>query len=254
MKIAVYTAAWKSMKIAVCTAVWKRHALTHLFYQWTAQLTRWWADHEVFTIAAGSHDPVHEQLAATHGVDYLDAPNEPLGAKFNAVLARAREREADAVLIMGSDDVFDEMTAAAYMRYLTPGTYVGLQDFWCYDVQNEQLGYWPGYSRDRRWLEPAGSGRLLTRTYLDPLDWALWDDTKHRGMDHSAFERMTAAGLPHPALLNVRAIGGCALAVKSGTNLWPYQQIGPRPEPDLSALDRLPRGLREGVLALDWAE
>lgn len=229
------------MKIAVCTAVWRRPRVTRFFYEWTRHVAHWWAPHEVQVIAAGSESG-HVHLAREYGVTYCDAPNEPLGAKFNATLSAARG--ADLVLIMGSDDVFDERIASAYQPYMSPTAYVGLQDFWFYELRHRQLGYWPGYSRQARWLEPAGSGRLMGRDLLDLLEWQLWDPSAHRGMDHSAFRRLQEYGVAHPALLNARALGGLALAIKSDTNIWKYSQIAPRPEPDHGVMERLPTPLR----------
>lgn len=240
------------MRIAVCTAVWQRHDVTEVFYRWTHHLRAWWAPHDLTVIAAVSEDPAHEALAARYDVDTVDVPNEPLGRKFNAALAVAREQAVEAVLIMGSDDVFDEQTAGAYLPYLETGAYVGLQDFYFYEVKTGRFGYFPGYSREARWLEPVGSGRLMPAAFLDRLDWQLWDPDTHRGMDHSAFSRLKECGIPHPALLNVRALGGIAVSIKTATNLWAFDRINPQIEPSAAAMNRLPGPLGTAIRELVW--
>lgn len=235
------------MHVAVITAVWRRYMLTALYWRWAAHLTRWWAAHQVDLIAAVSDDE-HEQLAVKAGAVAVRVPNHPLGAKFNAALTAARDRGADAVLVMGSDDFLCERVAGALLAAALAGApYVGLEDLYFLDGRTGYLRYWRGYRPPRRG-EPAGCGRLLSRALLDQCDWQLWAPGIHKGMDHSAMR--TAAAIARPTLLNVRALGGCAVDVKTTENIDKFEPgHGPQVATD-EILERLPPDLVRGLEAL----
>lgn len=229
------------MRIAVCAAVWRRYKITAAYWRFVAHLREWWSAHEVVAVAAGSDDPNHAQMAIAAEAEYIDVPNQPLGRKYNAMLGAANRQRVDAVMVMGSDDVFSEEVALALLPYLERDKpYVGLKDLYFYDTVMHRLGYWPGYDQRHRRGEPAGCGRILPRVYLDAVNWRLWDPAQHRGVDHSSFVRLQARGIGYPELVTVKDIGGCAVDLKGPDNLWTMQQVGPRPEPDLSALLKLP--------------
>ena len=190
-------------------------------------------------------------MALAAGAQYIDVPNHPLGAKFNSTLTLAREHEVDAVCVMGSDDVFCERVARAYHPFLNePTPYVGLLDLYFYVLRSRRMGYWAGYHQAHRIGEPAGCGRVIPRAYLDALDWRLWNETQNRGVDHSSFKRLADAVIPHPRLIGVRELDGCAVDLKNGDNLWTYEQVGPKDEPDASVLERLPADIREAIAAM----
>ena len=241
------------MRIALVTAVWQRHGITALFWQWAQQLRSWWPEHDVLFVAAGSDDPRHEAMAHLAGAVYVNAPNDPLGGKFNAAVAAARSLHPDALLIMGSDDVFCRGVADAYRPYLADrAVLVGLEDFSFYDTADGRLGYWGGYQELRRLGEPAGSGRVVGAAWLDRMGWQVWDGHEHEGMDHSAFRRLHEVGAPPYTLITSRE-HGIALALKSAVNLWSYDHIlghaaGLRT--DRSPLDGLDISLRIGLAAL----
>ena len=228
------------MRIELVTCVWQRPVITAAFWQFVAHLRAWWAPHELHVIAAGSEEPEQEAMAREAGAEYLNVPNRPLGRKFNATLQAARTHQPDAVLIMGSDDVFCERTARAYLPFFEDIPYVGLKDFYFYHTVDGRFGYWGGYVTQRRLGEPAGGGRVLPAGHLEHLDWRLWADGKDRGMDHSAFQRLRDVGIEFPPLISCRALEGCAVSLKGPVNLWTLEQVRPTPQDDVSPLQCLP--------------
>ena len=233
------------MKIVLVTCVWQRHVITAAFWRFVAHLRTWWEPHELHVIAAGSEEPEQEEMAREAGVEYLNVPNRPLGRKFNATLQAARCHEPDAVLIMGSDDVFCERIAQAYLPFFTETPYVGLEDFYFYHTVDGWFGYWGGYKMARRRGEPAGGGRVLPAVHLDHLDWQLWADGKDHGMDHSAFQRLREVGIEHPPLISCRALEGCAVSLKGPVNLWSMEQVQPKLQDDATPLQQLPADVLE---------
>ena len=228
------------MKIVLITCVWQRPIITAAFWRFVLHLRDWWTPHELHVIAAGSDEPDQETMARQADAEYLNVPNRPLGRKFNATLQAARRHQPDAVLIMGSDDVFCETTAGAYLPFLTEAPYVGLKDMYFYHTVDGRFGYWGGYITQRRRGEPAGGGRILPAAHLEHLDWQLWANGKDRGMDHSAFQRLRDVGIDFPPLISCRALEGCAVSLKGPVNLWALEQVRPKAQKDVSPLQRLP--------------
>jgi hypothetical protein len=175
-----------------------------------------------------------EELAHAFGIQTVRHRNEPLGAKFNAALRAARELDhPDYVLIMGSDDFFCGVVAdvLAAMAAAHLGS-LGLQDLYFADLDTGVMGYWPGYHpvvQAHRQLESAGCGRLLDRHTLEAVDWSLWQDDRHKGMDLTHVARMQECGAWPVRLINVKALGGVAIDCKTAENLWSFQEVGPLP-------------------------
>lgn len=259
------------MKVTLITAVWQRQALTEVFWRWTAHLRDWWGDiADVALVAVGSDDPIHERLAAQAGAIYGDVPNTPLGRKWNAALKLARQTKPDAVLVMGSDDVFCASTAAAYRRYLANFPFTGLADFYYYHTLDGRAGYFPGYRRPERAGEPSGSGRLIPAEFLQRLGWELWNPKpwfrkhagyrrglKNHGVDHYSFQRLKLV-TDHPPCILLRTIDGTAVSLKGQGNLWQFEHTHPRPLPNGETteqmLERLPADVLAGIRALRPAE
>ena len=238
------------MRVALCTCVWQRHDVTAVFWSAYRHLCEWWADHEVVPVVAVSDDPVHRELAPAETV-FREMPNEPLGRKFNATLTAARELGADVICITGSDDLMCERVAGALERHIAAATpYVGLRDLYFHETWTGRTGYWPGYRSPHRIDEPAGCHRLIRREVLDQLGWRLWEDARHRGMDHSSFQSLRSVGVKAAALVTVRDLDGCAVDLKSATNLWDYDHVKPQTLSDDTILDHLPADVRTMIRGL----
>ena len=232
----------------MCTAVWRRHAITRVFWDWFAHLETWWAEHELVAVVGESGDPQHQAMLPP-GATLVSPPNQPLGAKFNATLTAARALEADAILIMGSDDLFCARTAQALLEAYPATQYSALRDLYFCDTPTGRLGYWQGYHQPLRIGEPAGCGRLLGAKYLDACEWKLWKDAMTRGMDHSSFRTLKAVNA-NPTLVTVKTIRGMAVDLKGPDNLWNFRQVGAVPCDASVTLDRLPADLVAAIDAL----
>jgi hypothetical protein len=221
----------KRPHIALLTAVWRRVALTEVVFAHYAQMTHDVKDRvRLSLVAVGSEGYVSKRRADRYGWTYVEYPNAPLGAKWNAGLPAVRALEADAILIVGSDDLLNAPVIETYAKALREGVrYMGLQDLYFYDQPSDRTVHWPGYT-GKRAGESAGLGRCIHRSYLDAVDWTLWEDTREHGLDGSM--RTTLAPLlDEPARAPERRAYRCgdhgmmAVDVKTRTNMWQFSHF-----------------------------
>lgn len=214
--------------IGLLTAVWRRPALTEIVFAHYAQMTHDVKDEvRMSLVAVGSEGFASKRRADRYGWGYVEYPNYPLGAKWNAGLPALRDLGVDAVLIVGSDDLLNAAAVLRYGRALRDGVrYVGLQDLYFYDQPTDRTIHWPGYD-DERAGESAGLGRCIHRSYIEAVAWKLWDDEKEHGLDGSMREILSPI-LDDPARAAERVAWRCgehgimAVDVKTRTNMWQF--------------------------------
>lgn len=126
-----------------------------------------------------------------------------LGFKWNYGFIVAKELNPDAILYVGSSDWVTDNWIDSLSEYLNGADYVGVQDYYLahfefnvpydksqkYDDLSEQLnrvrvGHWIGYSGPRMG-EPIGIGRLLSRKFLDRINFMPFDNNLNKNLDHS---------------------------------------------------------------------
>lgn len=170
------------MKITVVVPIWRRQALTKLCVDYWTGWNVEWADLD-FVIVASPGDEVPEFAG---DVDVIERPNSPLGAKFNAGIRRAYEREASYVMIMGSDVLVKDSLFEEYRAAIDVGAqFVGVYDTYLYDVDLASAFYWPGYTNHRRG-EVIGPGRLYARSLLRKWECRIYPEKLDRNLDGGA--------------------------------------------------------------------
>ena len=211
-------------------------------------------------VAVGSEGAVSREVAERHGVLYLEHPNQPLGAKWNAGLAALEARDVEAVVVVGSDDLVQPELLRLYAEHLRRGArFVGLLDAYFLDLPAWQLFYWEGYSWARLG-ESGGLGRCIARPWLEAVGWRLWDGELERGLDRSMEARLTPLMRAAPRtveLLHARDHGMVPLDIKTSTNLWSMQQVADsaplRPVPFALLEDTYPALVVAGLATLRGA-
>ena len=78
--------------ILILTCLWRRHALAQRMFA-CARVAIESTSLEVGLLAVGSEGRQTERLCEEAGAHYVEYPNAPLGAKWNAALSAAREYE-----------------------------------------------------------------------------------------------------------------------------------------------------------------
>lgn len=180
------------MKLAIVTAIWKRPKLTRRVLEYYRDIIDGLPD-SVYAglIVAGSEGKDSREIAADLADVYVEVPNDPLGAKWNAAAEAAKEFEPDAILAVGSDDLASRELIEHYMK--DPTTPQGVTDTFIVDLLNGKSIHWPGYV-GRREGEPVGAGRWMPKAMLDTLDWKPWSPHVNKNLDGSLQQRMAEGG------------------------------------------------------------
>lgn len=140
-------------------------------------------------VVVGSEGEDSAALAGRH--HYVESPNLPLGAKFNAGFLRARDLDPDYVMVLGSDTFFRpsvwKMARVSYME--SNPDMLGYLDLYMYDLNTREAVYWAGYKGVREG-EPIGPLRMLSHRLLEHLEWAPYDPTLSRNLDASMTKKL----------------------------------------------------------------
>lgn len=194
------------MRLGVLTAVWKRPEITafclgHMTNRRITGLT-------LVPIAAVSEDVDYGPI----GWGQVHHSNEPLGAKWNAGMKLMREREVDAVLIMGSDDIIND-AALEFYRDSTPD-FGSLGQMYVYDsASGACVNLYRGC---------MGAGRFIMAPMLDKCDWAPWDPNKNRSID-----KCVDASLGMSPIIAQSSLAK-VMDIKTSVNMWSYEYISQR--------------------------
>jgi hypothetical protein len=206
----------------------------------------------------GSDPLTTAPLAALVNAGYSDHPNSPLGSKHNFGLAslrmwyrpkqnQTREPEPaypDAVVLIGSDDLLNReyfvmarnrMTRRTSSIPSEPLDVLGLRDLHVYELSSGRLLYTKGYRKFASSLDATiGCGRAFRWTFLERMNWTLWDGNRERSLDQSTV-RLVREELRAALHNSVEAVVGLpegvvAVDVKSGDlaggrNIWSFGEL-----------------------------
>lgn len=217
--------------IALLTCMWQRPELTRLVFNNYASIqNRLRGILDLHLIAVGSEGTASRDLAEERGFTYVEYANSPLGAKWNGGMDAVRASGADAMIVVGSDDLLNTELFAVYARLLADGyVFAGLCDTYFWDLSTRHLALWRGYSGGRKG-EPMGLGRLIHRDLLDKMDWQPWDGTLEKALDFSMMLKLEPF-LCDPGLSGRMAVLSCLegdfapVDVKGGENMWGFEHV-----------------------------
>ncbi len=216
------------VKITVLTCVWKRPRLTRFVMSHYASMRdQLKGVVEIDLLAVGSEGESSRQLAEPFGFAYIEFPNRPLGAKWNAGLRAIQRTETEAVVIAGSDDLVN----AEYFQLVGRGTkaglsFIGLVDMYFLDLKTRRLVLWKGYHSDRAG-DPIGLGRCLGRHVLDEANWQLWENHVESSLDAN-MAKVIGPLLTRShqcALLHTESDSAIGIDIKSDTNMWSFDEM-----------------------------
>lgn len=235
----------KPPTLALLTCLWQRHELTDLVLGWYHRVQRELAGRcDLRLMAVGSEGDTSRSLAESNGFEYVEYPNRPLGAKWNAGLAALADKRPDAVVISGSDDVLTVNLFERYVQAISTGTkYLGLLDMYFLDLLTRRFCFWPGYGPGPRHGDSLGLGRCIHADLLDEVDWQLWEPELNRTLDASMNERLAPLledGERWPArTLRCQHEGLGAVGMKSMVNIWSFYAVVRRIEAEYLDVDRV---------------
>lgn len=108
------------------------------------------------------------------------APNNPLGAKFQAGLDYCKNFDPDCIIPLGSDDLL----SINFKWYTEHGkNFTGFKQWYVWS--NQTL-----YNLEYLAEQPLGGGRIFPKVLLKILDYKLFDTTKNRLLDDYAWNKI----------------------------------------------------------------
>lgn len=156
-------------RILIATTLWKR---PEIFDYWAERIKPLKCD----VLVVGSESQTSRALVDKHGFEYLEAPNSPLGLKFNARVKYFLEHpEYTHLLLLGSDDIICSRTLRVIEKNLQKYDIVNWMDIWYYHWETGKIAYMPGYTNQRKG-EPLAPARCLSRRVVQHLKGQLWDN------------------------------------------------------------------------------
>jgi hypothetical protein len=154
-------------------------------------------------------------------------------------------------VILGSDDLVADGMFKTWRMWLEEGVeYMGIIDTLFYQPPDDHVLHWSGYPKNTpRVAEPVGSGRCVTRTLLDKLNWTLWLPQFNRGLDFFMTERLRSIGA-FPRVCRMAEANAWHVDVKTKVNVTPLEPFvpGSKREPCTVLDDRFGVGTHAALL------
>jgi hypothetical protein len=238
-------------KILVVTAMYGRHDLTKIVLHYYAEIKRGF---EMQLLCVGSEGEKSKSLAEECGWDYIEAKNNPVSQKFNALFKESEKYDYDFMVLIGSDDLISPEIFQYYERTVTKETkhLLGLKDLYFYSIQNDEAVHFQGYPPPSP--KTIGAGRVFSRWVMERMNFTPWNDEKvNRGLDSSCTVQMRKRGIEEIAIPMMQT-GGVAVDIKHPlVSLTNYKYLQNHPIADVSILDNAFHCMRY-IKALRWKE
>jgi len=181
-------------RLTIITTLWKRPELTDMILEYYQELAR---QYPIDLLCAGSEGHNSQHLAVINGWDYIEHPNQPLTQKHNALTMEALKRGAEAVQLIGSDDILSpRLIEYVLQNYSAEADYLlGLKDLYFYSQRTGKAIHHKGFIGNKIEFS-IGCGRVFSRRILTQMDGRPWgNDIQHRGLDLLCSRRMKALGI-----------------------------------------------------------
>ena len=212
-------------KIAICIPIWKRPEVTGFVLNFYNQLKKELQDEmELLLIACGSESEISRKIAQENGFVYIEHDNGNLAQKHNALYLKARDYNPDACLKIDSDSIVGKEFFRYYNRLINEGyDYSGITDI--YFLIKDYLCYWGGYE-GKRFGEPTGVGRFLSKKLLKKLDWKPFGNHKDQYVDRILTQRIQPISKQiKTTKTSCKEIGAYCIDIKSGEFLTGFSEF-----------------------------
>jgi hypothetical protein len=142
-------------------------------------------------------------------------PNNPLGKKWQASVDLARKHGAGTIITCGSDDILSSEYGrmASEMVEVYGREFVGVNHWY---MTNGKEHYKAGYRFYKNF--PAGSGRVFAASFLDKIQWRVFDQSADRRLDDFVMNEVYRRGISSFIGQNTELKGFGILAIKGN---WP---------------------------------
>lgn len=152
-------------KFLIATTMWKRPEVFKVF----VQNNKKYAD----ILTVGSEGSKSRNLAEGLGCIYLEAPNEPLGRKFNYRTRWFAKSKYTHIILLGSDDIISDSIFNKIKQEANNYDLISWKDLYFYNLETGEGYYSYGYSNHRKG-EPLAPGRCISKNAVINLGVDLW--------------------------------------------------------------------------------
>lgn len=171
-------------------------------------------DYEIEAVAVISEESMIP-LCEQYDVKYCFHENEPLGKKKNQGLKFCSQFDFDYLMEIGSDDLVTNDLLTHYKPYLSHG-FIGVRDLAYLDSET-------GICRRVQSTSTYGAGRIISREYLERVNWTLWTDRISTGMDNNSIFNLHKNKVGYKQVPAMEEPG--ILDIKSEVNIWPFNHL-----------------------------
>lgn len=201
-------------KIIILSAMHKRHEVVKYCHLKTPPIPKLM----VYT------DPKDGRLLNALGIESIRRPNKPLSHKWNEGVNQLRYNDFDAVILMGSDDYFDESFLQFVEDNIDSCDLIGFTDIYFEESGSSNRYYWPGYEGKRKG-EPAGAGKVYSKKFLERINFDLFPESRNNSLDGMSWRVCKRAGAKIKTF-SLKNEGLYLADVKDGQGLTPLKSIG----------------------------
>lgn len=172
-------------KIVAVIPVYKREIL--LKYT----IRRLYFNNKIYKIICVGDKDTDKNIALAENALWIEYSNEHLGKKWNHGFKLSKIFNPDAILFVGSSDWISTNWILKNYKYVQSNNigYVGKNDFHMLDISNFKIlsCHWLGYINYDRKKETIGIGRLLSKNFLEKINYEPFNDDKNIGMDKNMY-------------------------------------------------------------------
>lgn len=149
-------------------------------------------------------------------------PNQPLSKKWNYGIEVLEHMDFDAVILLGSDDYFDENYLNFVKENWSKYDMIGFTDMYFEDIAGKKF-YWGGY-KNNRVGEPAGAGKVYSKKFLERINYNLFPVDSDRGLDGQSWVVVNFSNA-NMLITSLRENGLMVCDVKDGEGITPLHNI-----------------------------
>jgi hypothetical protein len=178
--------ARKPFRVVACIPVLGRGPLLK------QTITRLYVKNGVDKVICAGHLPEDRKVCEGSGAVWVQAPNKPLGRKWNMAFQEAKKYNPDACLYVGSSDWLSDNWIPIMRPHVEKHHFTGTPGCYFLDMNGTyRLCHWKGYAgyRQDRADETIGIGRLLSADLLERINWKPFIDQYDNSLDRSMKER-----------------------------------------------------------------
>ena len=135
-----------------------------------------------------------KNVCLASGADWVQVENNPLGNKWNKGFEYSKQFDPDGILFVGSSDWISQNWINEAWNYIKNDDFamVGKKDFYMVDIPIDgKIKYckWLGYESNERANEPIGIGRLISRKFLEAIDYTPFEKNANNSMDYFMYKK-----------------------------------------------------------------